>query len=216
VVAGKPYDPNTAVTESECAGHVQKTIGARVRRLVKEKRGTKLHDSRPVGGKGRLTQSETDKLQNYCGLALKRSVNNLEVMKRAVWAVFLRELLTNEKPPDGVCTSGGDIWCKFKISAGSGVAYEHKHPLPAAVMDAITPVFRDHAGVDPLKKCFHGKIHNPTEYMNPVIWTGISKTVFIRLDTFKFGIYNALLCFNNGVTERNVLNMLGMRSGSNQ
>jgi hypothetical protein len=41
------------------------------------KTGTKLHDSKPVAGKGCLTQSEIDKLQNYCGLAIRRNVNNL-------------------------------------------------------------------------------------------------------------------------------------------
>jgi hypothetical protein len=60
-VAGKPTDPTIAVTKLECTGHVQKRTGARLRRLVKEKRGTKLHDKKPVGGKGRLTQSEIDK-----------------------------------------------------------------------------------------------------------------------------------------------------------
>jgi hypothetical protein len=72
-------------------------MGARLRRLVKEKTGIKLHDSKPVGGKGRHTQSETDKLQNYHGLTIRRSVNNLEVMKRAVWAVFFHKLSTNEE-----------------------------------------------------------------------------------------------------------------------
>jgi hypothetical protein len=51
VVAGKPYDPNIAVTKLECIGHVQKRMGARLRRLVKEKTGVKLHDSKPFGGK---------------------------------------------------------------------------------------------------------------------------------------------------------------------
>jgi hypothetical protein len=56
---------------------------------VKEKIGRKLHDSKPVvRGKGHLTQSEMDKLQNDYGLAIRRNVSNLEVMKRAVWAVF--------------------------------------------------------------------------------------------------------------------------------
>jgi hypothetical protein len=67
VVAGKLYDPNIAVTKLECTGHVQKRTGARLRRLVKEKAGTKLHDSKPVGGKGCVTQSEIDKLQNCYG-----------------------------------------------------------------------------------------------------------------------------------------------------
>ena len=36
-----------------------------MRRPVKEKLGTKLHDGKNLGSNGRLTQSETDKLQNY-------------------------------------------------------------------------------------------------------------------------------------------------------
>jgi hypothetical protein len=59
--------------------------------------------------------------------------------------------------------SGSDSWCKFKSSASSGVAYEHKHSLPAALMDAIKPMFKDLAGVDSLKKHVHGKTHNPNE-----------------------------------------------------
>jgi hypothetical protein len=85
-------------------------------------------------------------------------------MKRAVWTIFFHKLLTNERPQHGVCPSGGDIWCKFKNSASSGVACERKHSLPAAVMDAIKPVFRDLAGVSLLKKCFHKKTHNPNEH----------------------------------------------------
>jgi hypothetical protein len=157
VAAGKPYDPNIVVTKLECVGDVQKRIGARLRILVKEKSGRKLHDSKPLGGKGRPTQSKIDKLQNYYGLAIRRNVTSLEVMTAAVWAVFFCKLLTNEKPQHGVCPSGDDSWCKFKNSAISGVAYELKHYLPAAVTDAIKPVFRELAGVDPLKKCFQGE-----------------------------------------------------------
>jgi hypothetical protein len=50
VVAGKPYDPNIVVTKLECTGHVEKRIGARLWRLVKEKTGIKLHYSKPLGG----------------------------------------------------------------------------------------------------------------------------------------------------------------------
>jgi hypothetical protein len=99
-------------------------------------------------------------------------------MKRAVWPIFCRKVLTNEKPQHSVCPSGGDSWCNFKNSASSGVSYKHKHSLPAAVMDAIKPVVRDLAGVDILKKCFRGKTHNPNEHVNSVIWTRIAKTVF--------------------------------------
>jgi hypothetical protein len=101
---------------------------------------------------------------------------------------IFHELLTNEKPQHGVCPSGGENWCEFKDSATSRVAYEHKHSLPAVVMHAMKSVFRDLAGADPLKKCFHGKTRNPNENVNSVMWTRISKTVFERLDTLKFGV----------------------------
>jgi hypothetical protein len=98
-------------------------------------------------------------------------------MKTAVWAVFFHTLLTNEEHQHGVCPNGCDSWCKFKSSASSGAAYEHKHSLPAAVMDAIKPVLRALAGVDPQKKCFHRKTHNPNELVSTIVWTRISRTV---------------------------------------
>jgi hypothetical protein len=55
VVVGQPYDPNITVRKLEYTGHVQKSIGARLKRLVTEKRGTKLHESKLVGGKVHLT-----------------------------------------------------------------------------------------------------------------------------------------------------------------
>jgi hypothetical protein len=90
-------------------------------------------------------------------------------MKKAVWAVFFHKLLTVEEPQHGVCPSSNGSWCKLKNSASSEVAYEHKHSLPAAVMDAIKPVFGDLAGVDRLKKCFYGKTNNRKERVNAVV-----------------------------------------------
>jgi hypothetical protein len=152
------------------------------------KAGVKLHDSKPVRGKGFLTQSEIDKLQNCYDLAIRRNVNNLGVMKGAVWALLFHKVLTTEEPQHCVCPSGTDSWCKFKNSVSSGVAYEHKDFLPAPVMDAIKPVFRDLAGVDPLKKCFHGKAHNLSERVISVVWTRLSKTVLSGLTHSSLGV----------------------------
>jgi hypothetical protein len=67
----------------------------------------------------------------------------LAAMKRAVWAIFfLTSCQQMRKPQHGLCTCGDDSWFKFKDNASSGVAYQHKHSLPAAGMDAIKPVFR--------------------------------------------------------------------------
>lgn len=88
VVAETPYGPNISVSGLECTGHVQKRMEARLKRSVKEKVGTKLHDSKPLKSKGRLTQSAIEKLQNYYDLAIRMNVNSLEAMKRAAWTIF--------------------------------------------------------------------------------------------------------------------------------
>jgi hypothetical protein len=83
VVVEKLCGPNMPVTKLECIGHIQRTMGARLRRLVKEKIGTKLRDSKPLGGRGYITKSEIEKVQNFYGLVLS-DVNNLVSIKRAV------------------------------------------------------------------------------------------------------------------------------------
>jgi hypothetical protein len=42
-------------------------------------------------------------------------------------------------------------------------------------MAAIKPVFRDLAGVEPLKKCFHGKTHNPNKCVKMLFGLGYSE-----------------------------------------
>jgi hypothetical protein len=63
---------------------------ARLRRIVKEKTGTKFHDSKPLGGESHLPQSDIRKLRNYYCLDIRRNVRNLEVMKGAGWVVFFK------------------------------------------------------------------------------------------------------------------------------
>ena len=54
---------NIHVEKKECAGHVQERVGTALRKLKKETKG--------IGGTGTLTDSLIDKLQNYCGIALR-------------------------------------------------------------------------------------------------------------------------------------------------
>jgi len=101
---------------------------------MQEKISTNLHGSIHLGGKHPLSKSETGKLHNYYGSSIRRSVNSLEVMKIAVWAISFHKLSETNKPQYGLCTSDNS-WCKFKSYSSSRVAYEHKHSLPPAVTD---------------------------------------------------------------------------------
>ena len=73
VVAKDPYN-GKEVKKLECVGHIQKRVGARLRKL-KSNSKSNLSDGKPIGGKGRLTDKMINKLQNYFGIA---SVNALE------------------------------------------------------------------------------------------------------------------------------------------
>ncbi len=55
------YD--VVVKKKECVGHVQKRLGTAFRKLKKETKG--------LGGKGKLTDSMIDKMQNYYGIAIR-------------------------------------------------------------------------------------------------------------------------------------------------
>jgi hypothetical protein len=86
---------------------------------------------------------EIRKLQNDYGLTMIRNVDNLEAMKRGLWArFFLPNLSTDGSQQHGLFLGDTDTWCKFKNSTSSEIAYEYKHSLSAAVMDAKTTVSR--------------------------------------------------------------------------
>lgn len=76
--------------------------------------------------------------------------------------------------------------------------------------------FRDLAAPELLKKCLHGRTQNPNESVNAVIWSRIPKTVFVGLETLHFGVYDAIITFNDGNIARcEVLNSMGIKIGIN-
>ncbi|GFW33769.1 uncharacterized protein TNCV_4052181 [Trichonephila clavipes] len=92
-------------------GHIQKRVGSRLRKLKLKQKG--------LGGRGKLTDSFIDKLQNYYGIAIRSNVNNIEKMQSAVIAAF--SLLFQQKPTDAWPMSiGPDTWCKFQRATFEG------------------------------------------------------------------------------------------------
>ncbi|GFX58660.1 CCHC-type domain-containing protein [Trichonephila clavipes] len=63
------YGENS-VKKFECIGHIQKRVGSRLRKLKLKQKG--------LGGRGKLTDSFIDKLQNYYGIAIRSNVINIE------------------------------------------------------------------------------------------------------------------------------------------
>ena len=64
------------VEKEECVGHVQKRMGSSLKTFKTDHKGKRLADGKPVGGKGRLTESVTNSMQNYYGLAIRNNKGN--------------------------------------------------------------------------------------------------------------------------------------------
>ncbi|GFV97803.1 uncharacterized protein TNCV_2021181 [Trichonephila clavipes] len=175
---------DTEVEKLECAGHVQKRMGTRLRNILKMSKGIKLSDGKNISGRGRLTFKEVDSIQHYYGLAIRKNLSSVEDMKRAIWAIYFHKLSTEDNPQHALCPLGEDSW--------------------------------DLTEKDLLKKCLHGRTQNPNESFNKCIWERIPKTVFVGIETLKFGVMDAVICFNDGYVSRiKVFEALGIKPGYN-
>jgi len=52
------------------------------------RKGRKLADGKPVGGKGRFTDKVIDKTHNHYGNAIRRNPGNIDQMKNDIWAIY--------------------------------------------------------------------------------------------------------------------------------
>ncbi|GFT29309.1 uncharacterized protein TNCV_756781 [Trichonephila clavipes] len=137
-------------------------------------------------------------------------------MKRAIWAIYFHKLSTEDNPQHALCPLGEDSWCGYKRSIVTGEFYIHKHSLPESILLKVKKVFRDLTEKDLLKKCLHGRTQNPNESFNKCIWERIPKTVFVGIETLKFGVMDAVICFNDGYVSRiKVFEALGIKPGYN-
>ena len=99
-------DKGIKVVKKECVGHVQKKVGTALRKLKREKKG--------MGGKGKLTNSMMDRLQNYYGIAIRDNVGNMKAMKKTIHASLMHCASSKDRDLHQHCPDGGDSWCKFK------------------------------------------------------------------------------------------------------
>ena len=76
------------VTKEECVGHIQKRMGSGLREYKRKMQSIKLSDNKSVGGTGRLTDRDIDKMQNNFGEAIRSNVSDKDSMFNAIWAIF--------------------------------------------------------------------------------------------------------------------------------
>lgn len=217
VCDAKIYGEGIQVEKLECIGHMQKRMGSRLRSLRNDLKKKKLADGKTISGRGRLTDLEINKLQNYYGLAIRRNTDNsVDDMVKSIWAIYFHRLSTDDQAHHGLCPSGPDTWCQYNKAQETGEEYTHHHALPEAVLTAIKPIFRSLSDRKLLEKCMHGRTQNPNESFNNCIWERVPKTNFVSIDTVKIGVMDAVICFNDGMYSRvKVLEDMGISPGIN-
>ncbi|GFU94875.1 uncharacterized protein TNCV_820981 [Trichonephila clavipes] len=132
-------------------------------------------------------------------------------MKRAIWAIYFHKLSTEDNPQHALCPLGEDSWCGYNRSIVTGEFYIHKHSLPESILLKVKKVFRDLTEKDLLKKCLHGRTQNPNESLTNVFGSEFLKQFLLAL---KFGVMDAVICFNDGYVSRiKVFEALGIKPG---
>ncbi|GFW55179.1 uncharacterized protein TNCV_115651 [Trichonephila clavipes] len=181
-----------SVTKYECIGHVQKRVGARLRKLKSKNKN--------LSGKGKLTDSFIDRLQNYYGIAIRSNVGNQSGLQQNVIALFHCSSSV-EKPMHGQCPIGKDSWCYYQRALSCGKSQTKKYKgLSNEVLNTIKPTYLELCTKELLTKCLHGKTQNSNECLNGVIWQRVSKEVFVCLKILKCGALDAVIQFNDGYT----------------
>lgn len=219
VCEDKPYGPEFKVEKLECVGHVQKRMGKRLRTYKLQHSKKLLKDKKTLGGRGRLTGAAIDAVQLYYGLAIRRNASEgVEAMKRAIWAEYFHLGSTDERPEHALCPTDNDTWCKYQKAKTDKTVYKHSDHfhLPTAVLQEIKPIFKDLSNPILLSKCCHGGTQNMSESLNNVIWSRIPKRVFVRLNTLKLGVYDAIAHYNKGyISKCLVFKIMGLNPGKN-
>lgn len=108
-----PYGAQKEVEKEECVNHVHKRMGTAFRKLVKEttvetetQKGG-VRQKKLLGGRGKLTESVIEKVQDYYGAAIRRHVNGtVEEMSRDIWSTYYHCSSTDNKHNHFYCPEG--------------------------------------------------------------------------------------------------------------
>ena len=142
-----------------------------------------------LGGKGKLTNTEIDTVQNCFGIALRSNVGNLAFMKSACMASMYHICGYHDN-----CPKSADTCCQYyKDKQDNTNYYKSKGDFPIHVRRAILLIYQSLCKSDIMEKCLHGKTQNANESFNGIIWNCVLKATHVSLDFISAGVYIALL-----------------------
>ncbi|GFX65573.1 uncharacterized protein TNCV_5083091 [Trichonephila clavipes] len=139
-----------SVTKYECIDHVQKRVGARLRKLKSKNKN--------LSGKGKLTDSFIDRLQNYYGLLFVAMLETYPVFSKMLLRLcFIAHQVSRNRcmgsvPSEkivGATTSEHCLVAKKPNEKYKGLSNE--------VLNTTKPTYLELCTKELLTKCLHGK-----------------------------------------------------------
>ena len=184
------------IEKLECIGHYQKRLGTALRKLTKEKK---------LGGKGKLTATLIDKMQNYFGIALRENCTSVEKMEKSIWATLYHLAASDSRPIHGNCPEGPSSWCSYNRAKSEKklATYKHRYGLSYEILQHVKPIYKRLTAPEMLQKCLHGKTQNVNECFNSTIWRRCPRDTFVGHKTIKLCVMDAVCHFNAGALQEN-------------
>ena len=185
------------VAKIDCVGHVQKRLGTRLRNLVKKE---KSPDGSRLSGKGKLTKTRIDSMQNYFGQAIRSHSHDLEGMQAAVKAILYHSVENEDREEQHqYCPKGTESWCRFQRDKVNNTdTYSSSNCLPARFLPKLKPTFDDLSSTDLLSRCLDGYTQNANESLHSMIWSRCPKTKSFGMQQVQFAVSSAICEFNSG------------------
>ncbi|XP_025152724.1 uncharacterized protein LOC109504083 isoform X2 [Harpegnathos saltator] len=200
-----PYGDDLPVVRSECVGHVEKRMGTRLRNVKTREK---------LGGKGKLTNVLITKLTKHYGLAIRRNVDSVAGMKKAIMATLHHLCSTNENPKHDNCPAGADSWCKWRKAEAASKDFNHPPPLHPEVVKHLLPIYKDFSKEQLLTRCLGGHTQNSNESFNSTIWRLVPKHLHSGSKIIEIAAFIAAGVFNEGYSSiLKIMNVLDIKIG---
>ena len=138
-------------------------------------------------------------MKRYYGDHIRAHPNDLEGMKKVVWAQYYHSISTDEDPQHQYCPEGAESWCKYNQALALHQALpSHVPAIPADLQQYIKPVFDDLCKEGLLEKCLLGATQNQNECFNSLVWARAPKIEYVGRPTIEITVSHSVLVFNSG------------------
>jgi hypothetical protein len=131
-------------------------------------------------------------------LAIKRNIESVDEMAKAIMTTFYHLCSTNEQPRHENYPSGPDSWCKYRVAQVSGTNFDHPPALHPEVAKHLLPIYEELSKKDLLERCLGGHTQNANKSFNSTVWRLAPKHLNCGLKIIEIAAFISAGIFNEG------------------